>query len=385
MGDDAEALNHNGCWTVSCPTIAVHTGITTSIYACIYLSRKPLSCCACRRSAKTIGRHITMHFPTLPTSLLVTLALHYGVNAASDEKVLEPCTISSSTGNFYDLRSLSISLPTDDKKPAKGEKVDDWHARGYDYHDGGANFTLNICAPVVGKVEDVVGVDRSLWRNVSAYYELGSKKYSIGQNSSELTLRGRRLVLQYTNGSPCDIEKKRSSSELEVEKSADSDVRRKSTIISFHCDKDPLATQASATFVGTDPDECSYHFEVLSRAACITAEPAKQSVGPGAVFAIIGVIAIMVYFLGGVFYQRNVAHARGWRQLPNYSMWAGIGSFIKDIFIIATSSCARFMPSRRGYSALSVSANGSSNGRGRNNRAEDENRLIDQLDEEWDD
>lgn len=105
--------------------------------------------------------------------------------------------------------------------------------------------------------------------------------------------------------------------------------RRKSSIISFHCDKDPLATQATLSFVGTDPEECSYHFEVLSKAACITAEPAKQSVGPGAVFAIIGVIAILVYFLGGVFYQRNVAHARGWRQLPNYSMWAGIGSFIK--------------------------------------------------------
>jgi cation-dependent mannose-6-phosphate receptor len=52
-------------------------------------------------------------------------------------------------------------------------------------------------------------------------------------------------------------------------------------------------------------------------------------VGPGAVFAIIGVIAILVYFLGGVFYQRNVAHARGWRQLPNYSFWSGIGNFIK--------------------------------------------------------
>jgi cation-dependent mannose-6-phosphate receptor len=53
------------------------------------------------------------------------------------------------------------------------------------------------------------------------------------------------------------------------------------------------------------------------------------------------------------------------------------------MFIIATSSCAGFMPRRRGYSALSISANG--NGRGRGNRAEDENRLIDQLDEEWDD
>lgn len=125
-----------------------------------------------------------MHFPSLPISLLVTLALHYGVNGAAsdkkDEKVLEPCTVSSTTGAFYDLRSLSISVPAGDKKPAKGEKVGDWHARGYDYHDHRANFTLNICAPVVGQVEDVVGVDRSLWRNVSAYYDLGSKRYSIG-------------------------------------------------------------------------------------------------------------------------------------------------------------------------------------------------------------
>jgi len=123
-------------------------------------------------------------------------------------------------------------------------------------------------------------------------------------------------------------------------------------------------------------------------------------VGPGAVFAIIGVIAILVYFLGGVFYQRNVAHARGWRQLPNYSFWSGIGNFIKDIFIIATSSCARCLPSHRGYNALSISANGSggSGGAGRNGNSrsggglgngrrgsDDENRLIDQLDEEWDD
>jgi cation-dependent mannose-6-phosphate receptor len=151
------------------------------------------------------------------------------------------------------------------------------------------------------------------------------------QQSSELKLRGRRLVLQYTNGSPCGENKKRSSWDDDEEDGdkKKSGLRRKSSIISFHCDKDPLAKEALVTFVGTDPDECSYHFEVLSKAACITAEPAKQTVGPGAVFAIIGVIAILVYFLGGVFYQRNVAHARGWRQLPNYSMWAGIGSFIK--------------------------------------------------------
>jgi len=160
--------------------------------------------------------------------------------------------------------------------------------------------------------------------------------------------------------------------------------RRKSATISFHCDKDPLATGAIASFASVDPDECAYFFEVLSPMACSGAGPAKEGVGPAAVFAIIGVIAILVYFLGGVVYQRNVAHARGWRQLPNYTMWSGIFNFIKDFFIILTSSCARLLPGRSGYGALSVSANGNSSGRGRY-RNDDENRLIDQLDEEWDD
>jgi hypothetical protein len=58
---------------------------------------------------------------------------------------------------------------------------------------------------------------------------------------------------------------------------------------------------------------------------------------------------------------------------------------LQDMFIIATSSCASYLPSRRGYSPLSISANGNPNERGRNSGPEDENRLIDQLDEEWDD
>lgn len=107
------------------------------------------------------------------------------------------------------------------------------------------------------------------------------------------------------------------------------DVSRKSATISFHCDKDPLATGAVASYASVDPDECAYFFEVLSPTACGGSSPAKEGVGPAAVFAIIGAIAILVYFLGGVVYQRNVAHARGWRQLPNFTMWSGIGSFIK--------------------------------------------------------
>jgi cation-dependent mannose-6-phosphate receptor len=55
----------------------------------------------------------------------------------------------------------------------------------------------------------------------------------------------------------------------------------------------------------------------------------------------------------------------------------------QDMFQILFSSCMRFLPGRRGYSRLSLNGNGSSGGRGRH--SEDENRLIDELDESWDD
>lgn len=58
-----------------------------------------------------------------------------------------------------------------------------------------------------------------------------------------------------------------------------------------------------------------------------------------------------------------------------------VANALQDMFIILTSSCARCLPSRRGYSRVSL---GQDHGR-RGRRNEDENRLIDNLDEEWDD
>lgn len=156
-------------------------------------------------------------------------------------------------------------------------------------------------------------------------------------------------MLQYINGSPCGGSRKREAKVKDDDEKDDKKEKdgtgRKSTTISFHCDKDPLASTPFISFVSVDPDECAYSFEVLSKEACIAAQPAKQGAGPAAVFSIIGVIAILVYFLGGVFYQRNVAHARGWRQLPNYSMWAGIGNFIKvSWFTIVQRAKQRVFP-----------------------------------------
>ncbi|ELR10072.1 Cation-independent mannose-6-phosphate receptor CI-MPR [Pseudogymnoascus destructans] len=352
--------------------------------------------------------------PSLTSILLAVLALRAPfAQAASDEKKPDviPCTAKSpNTNGFYDLRPLAVQLHDPKKKLGK-QKTDSWQSRGHDYK---GNFSINICAPVVEEIEDVVGVEEARWRNVSAFYEADGKVFSIGEQSSGIMFRGRKLVLQYTGGSPCGSAVESRSEELEEldddgypartlngkvvgsNYSSDKDEdkpqkpkkplstkRRKSTLISFYCEKDPLKSGAVVSFIGTDPDECAYFFEMRSEAACPGLGPVQAGLGPAGVFGIIAIIAVLVYFIGGVMYNRSVEHSRGWKQLPNYAMWAGIGGFFMDFFTILTSSCARCLPGRRGYNSLPGLGNGSvARGMG---RPDDENRLIDQLDEEWDD
>lgn len=77
------------------------------------------------------------------------------------------------------------------------------------------------------------------------------------------------------------------------------------------------------------PDSCTYFFEARTSAACGGIETAQQQLGPGGVFGVIALIAVLVYLVGGCVYQRTVMHQRGWRQLPNYSLWAGMAGFVK--------------------------------------------------------
>ncbi|KAL7627187.1 Cation-independent mannose-6-phosphate receptor CI-MPR [Parahypoxylon ruwenzoriense] len=361
-----------------------------------------------------------MHFPLEPWPAYSALPILYLLSLASVSLAADadktttssPCTATSASGAFFDLRpAIALKPNPDGSKPAhsNGAPLVDYHARGYDY---GSNFTLNVCGAVVEPVEDVIGVDENKWQNISAYYVSKGDVYSLGLQSSALISRGKELVLQYTGGSPCGKSKKRDvdlaargsvhdsaayrgsdyerdedaptttkTSGAKPTKETDEPKRRKSATIFFSCDRDPGADAAQVSFIATDPEECSYVFKVKSLHACAGVEPhTPGSVGPGSVFAIIFAIAVLVYLLGGIFYQRTVAHARGWKQLPNYTLWASVWSFICDFFVMATSSCARFLPNRRGYHYIA----GSSGGRGRSSR-DDENRLIDQYDEEWED
>ncbi len=108
------------------------------------------------------------------------------VLAASDDKSkteepTKPCTIKSpNSGSFFDLNPIYVPPPKTGKKATEDERLESWHARGYDY---GTNFTLNFCGAVIEKLEDVVGVEEKLWRNVSAFYRMEGKIFSIGYGS----------------------------------------------------------------------------------------------------------------------------------------------------------------------------------------------------------
>ena len=106
--------------------------------------------------------------------------------ATSKTTTTMPCTATSTSGAFYDLRHDIVLPPVEGgKKPKAGVQATDYIARGHDY---GANFTLNICAAVVKPVKNVEGLDRDLWANVSAYYERNGDIFSLGYAGAPLPL-----------------------------------------------------------------------------------------------------------------------------------------------------------------------------------------------------
>lgn len=175
--------------------------------------------------------------------------------------------------------------------------------------------------------------------------------------SYEPVFRGRKLVLNYTGGSLCPSSSDRRSPHAALDLSAreiidgdddkkkgkDNDKdededsprkkkpssdgkRRKTAIISLLCESDPLAKTAFSFVAAVD--DCVYFFEGRSNAACGGVHIEEQALGPGGVFGVIMLIAVLVYLVGGCVYQRTVMHQRGWRQLPNYAMWSGIARFL---------------------------------------------------------
>lgn len=114
------------------------------------------------------------------------------------------------------------------------------------------------------------------------------------QQASDPFFRGRKLVLNYTDGSSCDNDYEKRDDDDDDDEDADDDdddddddTRKKSTLISFLCDRDALTSQPIVSFVGS-MDSCTYYFEIRTSAACggIVRGPSGDGLGPGGVFGV---------------------------------------------------------------------------------------------------
>lgn len=195
---------------------------------------------------------------------------------------LEPCTVVNPTTNrFIDLSSLS-SIGNEGKSLL-------WPAKGF---DSGLNFSIGICSTPFKTLHPHEVQDITNSSEVGAFYvDPKTQKYvSLGKYSTEPVMRGRKLTLTYTEGSKCQgIIDSKTGEEV-----------RKSTILSFTCDREMLA-KASISYIGSIND-CSYFFEVRSHHACPTAAKA-DNLAVIWIFFFILLAALAVYGSGGFLYK----------------------------------------------------------------------------------
>lgn len=220
-----------------------------------------------------------------------------------EEPKLNPCSvIHPLTNGFYDLSDLSSIYK---------ESLVGWVAKGHDYN---TNFTLGICSsPLKPNVEiknnnfkSAIEINSS---DVGGFYtNPNGDRFSIGNFNTTPIFRGKKLTLQYNNGSFCP-----------------NGIDRKSTILSFSCDREILS-KAAVSFVGVLHD-CDYFFEVRTVHACPTAQKA-DNLALIWIFLFIFLAAFLVYSSGGFLYKRIVLNRRGWSQIPSY----GIGNKVTNAF-----------------------------------------------------
>lgn len=191
-----------------------------------------------------------------------------------DEELPFCAAVSKLTGDFVDLSQLAKTIDHGDQ---------DWHIRGLDF---GSNFSVNICKPVVRPPPDQYS-QVATPQNVGAYYiDANGRAQSLGEASAKPYFRGRNLVLQYDNGSPC------------LDRDGRETPFRKSSIFSFRCDRDLLLSsppsKAAVLTYAASANECSFFFEVRAVQACPSVDT-TQGINPIIIFLVFIMVALLVY------------------------------------------------------------------------------------------
>ncbi|CAB4424849.1 unnamed protein product [Rhizophagus irregularis] len=269
-----------------------------------YLSKKP--------------RKTFLRFTHLTTFVILCLTILSTSLFVKAEENPQPCTVTNETTNkYYDL------------SPLKKTEGNDWIVYGY---GTGWTFYINVCHGVLyrddkdseSNFEDigVYGINPELYNRTL------EKSHNIGKLSNNPLIRGDKLVMEFSNGKLCGLTNYKSAS-----------------VVSFICDK-TVEGQGQPIFISSYQD-CAFFFEWRTPAACPT-DKKDASKGGWGVFFTIFVIALIVYFVGGIIYNRMVHNATGMYQIPNWEFWSNAFDFLKDMILIILAQCPVFKPRRNG-------------------------------------
>jgi len=247
---------------------------------------------------------------------LTILSFSSSIFVKADEDP-QPCTVTNETTNkYYDLSSLT--------KKEGG----DWIIYGY---GTGWTFYMNVCHGVLYRDNND---DYSEFKDIGVYgvnpeyyNSTREKDHNIGKISNEPLIRGDKLVMEFSNGKKCGSTNYGSTS-----------------VVSFICDK-TVEGQGQPIFISRFED-CAFFFEWRTPAACPTDK--KDAKGGWGVFFTIFIVALIVYFVGGIIYNRMVHNATGMYQIPNWEFWSNTLDFLKDMILIIFAQCPVFKPRRHG-------------------------------------
>lgn len=214
-----------------------------------------------------------------------------GRTPASQEDPIEDVklctTISPTTGNFFDLSRLSQTQEPAGSGSESRAGYNDFYVNGLDF---GHNFTINICSPVSSELDDSGDIEKSHHEIGAFYTQEDGSLFSIGKVSTQPYFRGRHLLLEYSDGSPC---KGPGSGSEESEFLA-------SSLFSFKCDREVKNPKgATISYIGSS-NSCSFFFDVRTIHACPKLNK-QQSVSPVTIFLMITVVAFLALYARNLF------------------------------------------------------------------------------------
>ncbi|KAL0218900.1 hypothetical protein P9112_004553 [Eukaryota sp. TZLM1-RC] len=83
--------------------------------------------------------------------------------------------------------------------------------------------------------------------------------------------------------------------------------------------------------------DCTYLFNVVSKACCAVPKP----VGSGKTIFIVIIVVLIIYFLGGFLFMTFVKKESGVNAIPNAAFWGAVGAGISKMFTFIASKTFR--------------------------------------------